>query len=293
MKYRNLILSGGGVRGIYYLSLLKYFEQTNYDLNNFVNLVGTSIGSFVSMAIAIGYSSEELKPHLINILDYNKIKSLDIFNFITNLGLDNGSKLEHCIKKMIRNKIGRKDITFLQLYKTYNKNLIITSVCLESKTVTYFNKENTPNVKIWKAIRMSMSVPFIFKPYVYNNLHYIDGGIKHNFAIDLYNSSDTLGVDLSGQIRKNNGMNFEEFIFCMIDTIIKNNNQIKEQDIIVLNNSYHPDNPLLSFQPNLNDTIVQEALEYSYKTISDYFVSREKSIYTFCESIITECITVC
>ena len=290
MKYKNLILSGGGVRGLYYLSLLKYFEDINYDLNNFKNLVGTSIGSFIAMAISIGYNSNSLKQHLINVLDYSRVKSLNIFNILNNFGLDNGSKLEHFIKKMIRDKIGRKDITFIELYNIYNKNLIITTVCLEEKNVIYLNKEKNPNMKIWKAIRMSMSVPFIFKPFIYRNLHYVDGGIKHNFAIELYNSCDTLGIDLSGQKRENNKMNFEEFLFSIIDTIIKASNDIKLQDVIIINNSFNPENPLLSFQPNLDEKIICEALEYSYKAISEYFKSREKTIYNFCESIINESI---
>ncbi len=290
MKYKNLVLSGGGVRGIYYLSLLKYLEDNHYYLNNFINLAGTSIGAFVITAISLNYTSIELRPYLLNVLDYSRVKCLDIFNFIDNLGIDNGSKLEHYIKKMIRDKIGRKDITFIQLYDIYNKNITIPAVCLENKCTTYFNKDNTPNMKIWKAIRMSMSVPFLFKPYCYRDLHYIDGGLKENFPIDLFNSIDTLGLDLSGQIRKYNGMNLEEFIFSIIDTVIRYNNKIELQDVIILNNSYNPEIPLLSFQPNLDETIINNALEYSYKAIEEYFITREKAIYSICESIINDSI---
>ncbi len=70
-NYKNLVLSGGGVRGLYYLGFMKYYESR---LDEFKNLVGTSIGSFFVAAIAIGYKGEELRPHVINIIDYTKVK---------------------------------------------------------------------------------------------------------------------------------------------------------------------------------------------------------------------------
>jgi NTE family protein len=159
--YENLILSGGGVRGLYYLGFMQYFKDY---LHVFKNLVGTSIGSFFVVAIALGYTSEEIQPHVLNILDYNRVKSLKVFDFLENLGLDDGSKLEHYIKKMIRHKFGKKELTFKELYEIYNKNVTITAISIEDNSVIYFSKDTHPLMKVWKAVRMSMTVPFLFKP---------------------------------------------------------------------------------------------------------------------------------
>ena len=123
MKYKNLVLSGGGCRGLYYLGMMKYLEDKK-ELDGFENIVGTSIGAFFATAIALGYTCSELRNHAINVIDYDKVKCTDLFGVLNNMGLDSGVKLEHYIKKMIRSKIGRKDITFQQLYETLNKNLI-------------------------------------------------------------------------------------------------------------------------------------------------------------------------
>ena len=284
-RYNNLILSGGGVRGLYYLGFMKYF---NSYLKNFKNLVGTSIGSIFVVAIALGYSSEELYPHIVNIIDYSKIKSMDLFNFLDNLGFDDGSKLEHYIKKMIRNKLNRKDITFRELYDIYEKNVIITVVCLEAKEVIYLSKDTYPDMKIWKAVRMSMGVPFLFKPFVYKEKHYVDGGIKHNFPIDLYDSEDTLGIDLSGQSRNSNGMNFEEFLFSLMDVVTRHKRIINKQDVINLDSCYNPSKPLLAFQPDVQNNDILEAIEYSYNKTKEYIENMDNAIDMICKSIVLE-----
>ena len=274
-QYNNLILSGGGVRGLYYLGFMKYY---NNNLNTFKNLVGTSIGAIFVVAIALGYSSEEVYPHIINIIDYSKFKNIDLFNFMDNLGLDDGSKLEHLIKKMIRNKINRKDITFNELFKTYGKHVTIPVVCLETKDVIYLSKDTFPQMKIWKAVRMSMGVPFLFKPFIYKEKHYVDGGIKHNFPIDLYDTDDTLGIDLSGQSRNSSRMNFEEFLFSLMDVVTRHKRIITNQDVINLNSCYNPSKPLLAFQPEIQNNDILEAIEYSYEKTKVYFENIESEL---------------
>jgi predicted acylesterase/phospholipase RssA len=287
MSYKNLVLSGGGVRGLYYIGFMKYYSD---NLKNFKNIAGTSIGAFVAVAIALGYSSDELLPYLVSIVDYSKVKSIQIFDFINNLGLDDGAKLEHFIKRMIRNKIGRKDITFSQTYKEYGKNIILTAVCVETKELVYLSKETFPNMKIWKAVRMSLGVPFLFKPFLYNGKNYIDGGLKHNFPIDLFTSSDTLGIDLSGQSRNCPKLNLEEYIFSIVDVVTRIKTPIINQTVIKLNNSANPDKPLVPFLPDLDDSFILEAIDYSYEIIKDFFTKRDEQIKEICKDIVIEII---
>ena len=294
--YRNLVLSGGGVRGLYYLGFMKYYESR---LGEFKNLVGTSIGSFIVVAIAIGYKSSELRPHVINIIDYTRVKNIQIFSFLSNLGLDDATNLEHYIKKMIRDKIGRKDITFLQVFTEFGKNIVIPVVCIQTKQVLYLSKDTFPHLKIWKAIRMSMGVPFLFKPYVYRGLSYVDGGIKHNFAIDLYNSNDTLGIDLSlsSGCKSYETLDFEQYCISIIDIITKYRAPIINQDVIYLNSSYNPDKQLIPFQPEVNERLVDEAIEYSCENCTQFFLEKSenekeriKEIYDICKNIVNEII---
>ncbi len=293
-KYKNLVLSGGGVRGLYYLGFMKYYSDR---LNEFDNLVGTSIGAFFSVAIAIGYKSEELRPYIINIIDYRKVINIQLFDFLTTLGLDDGSTFEHYIKKMIRDKIGRKDITLLQIYKDFGKTVVIPVVCIQTKQVLYLSKDNFPHLKVWKAVRMSMGVPFLFKPYVYRGLSYVDGGIKHNFAIDLYNTDETLGIDLSlsSTCKSYETLDFEQYCISIVDIITKYRAPIINQDVIYLNGSYYPDRQLISFQLDLDEKTVDEAIEYSCEAVKQFFIEKEKDkskeIDEICRDIIYDIIS--
>jgi len=278
----NLILSGGGVRGLYYLGFMKYFKDR---LQQFKNLVGTSIGSFFAVAISLGYTEQEIRPHVLNILDYNRVKSLKVFDFLENLGLDDGSKMEHYIKKMIRDKFGKKELTFKQLYETYHKNVTITAISIEDNCVIYFSKESHPLMKVWKAVRMSMTVPFLFKPYVYKEKNYIDGGLRHNFPIDLYPSKSTLGIDITTLPKVSKKLSFEEYIFSLVGLITQSNTIIGEQEIIQLNGSFDPEHPLVPFDPNIDENTVNNAIDYSYRTLTEYYEQKEKQTNELCKEI--------
>jgi predicted acylesterase/phospholipase RssA len=216
---------------------------------------------------------------------------------LSNLGLDDATNLEHYIKKMIRDKIGRKDITFLQLYTEFGKTIVIPVVCIQTKQVLYLSKDTFPHLKVWKAIRMSMSVPFLFKPYVYRGLSYVDGGIKHNFAIDLYNSNDTLGIDLSlsSNCKSYETLDFEEYCISIVDIITRYRAPIINQDVIYLNGSYNSDRQLIPFQPEVNENMVNEAIQYSCEAVKVFFYEKEKErtkeIYDICKNIVDEIIS--
>ena len=67
-RYENLVFEGGGIRGIAFGGVLKYFEEHN--LMKYVKRVaGSSAGAIVAAGVAIGYNGEEI------------IKVLDETNF--------------------------------------------------------------------------------------------------------------------------------------------------------------------------------------------------------------------
>lgn len=287
-NYENLILSGGGVRGLYYLGFMKYYKDK---LHTFKNLVGSSIGSFFVVAIALGYNDEEIFPHALNILDYNRVKSIKVFDFLDNLGLDDGNKLEHYTKKMIRYKCGKKELTFKELYETYNKNVTITAISIEDNAIVYFSKDTHPLMKVWKALRMSMTVPFLFKPYFYKDKNYIDGGLKHNFPIELYPSKNTLGINISCIPKISKKLNFEDYIFSIVSIITHSKSDIKDQEVIKLDGSFDIEHPLVTFETNITETMIQKAIEYSYNKVNEFFENREKQINNLSKEILLDIIS--
>ena len=63
-NYDTLILSSGGVKGLYMLGALYYFSEKKS--TSFKKYIGTSVGAIISYLLAIGYSPFEILSTLIS-----------------------------------------------------------------------------------------------------------------------------------------------------------------------------------------------------------------------------------
>ena len=116
----------------------------------------------------------------------------------------------------IEKKSGIKNCTFKQFHEEFNVDLVVTSVCLNSGEVFYFrNDEKWRNLCVADAVRMSMGIPFLFKPVMFeeengetkpfsnrfeNARFMVDGGIEDNFPIRVFNEpkADNLNPQVLG-----------------------------------------------------------------------------------------------
>ena len=99
-------------------------------------------------------------------------------------GLESGTYLINLIKKCIKDKTGDENITFSQLKEKYKIELQIGVTNLSKYKFELLNSTNSPDVPIYKAIRASTALPFIFEPCVIGDDVYCDGGLLDNFPID-------------------------------------------------------------------------------------------------------------
>src|SRR3954468_3719062 len=58
--YRNLVLEGGGIRGIAYTGAFEVLEQ-HHLLDSVRNIAGTSVGAVAGSLLCAGYSAKEIK----------------------------------------------------------------------------------------------------------------------------------------------------------------------------------------------------------------------------------------
>ena len=209
---KNIVLSGGGIKGIPILGSLKYLNETNR-LNNIKQYAGSSIGAIIAALIIIGYEIEEIIQIILD-FDLNKIIDLDINNIIINKSLLKGKYFKKKLFNVIDKKIN-PHITLLQLYKKTNINFFITVVCLNKINVEYINYENYPNLPLITALYMTSAIPLIFPNVHYNNNIYVDGGLIDNFPIHLFPQEETIGISTSL-----NELNPEKNILDYIYTIL-------------------------------------------------------------------------
>ena len=83
----------------------------------------------------------------------------------------------------------------------------------------YFNHINTPDCQVVDAILMSISIPFLFTPFKYENKLYLDGGLTNNYPIDYFkdNIDNTLGILVHTPINKCYDINnIEQYIYSIL-----------------------------------------------------------------------------
>ena len=219
---KNLILSGGSMKGLAYIGMIKCIEEYNI-VKSIDNYVGTSIGACVCFCLLIGYTYEELYDVFIN-LDINKARNIqidNILNFGNTYGVDNGDKIVKILKVLLKKKLQVNSISFNELYEKTHKNITIIGSCLNTTSVEYFNLKNSPNMDVIDALRISISIPLFFTPVIYENKYYVDGALTNNYPIDICvnNNKETLGIVLTSNTYKYTEINsIDNYLISIINT---------------------------------------------------------------------------
>lgn len=193
--YDYLVLSGGGIKGIAYCGAVKWLYENDILSSNMKGYAGTSAGSIVAGLLAVGYDATELMK-IMTEMDMKKICDdkigiiRDTYNLIEYYGIAPGDYVMDFLGDLIEAKTGDKDYTIEQLYKNNDVRLVIVGTNMNTKASKYFHPE-APNVKdrtipIRKAIRISMSIPFVFTPVEHCGHLYVDGGLLDNFPIHVF-----------------------------------------------------------------------------------------------------------
>ena len=209
---KTLILSGGGVKGIAYIGVIKCLEELklNGDVTFEINeMCCVSIGSVVGLLYLIGYTYDELYAEIISI-EIDSLKNFRMKNFLEKYGMDNGKLITTWIESMLLKKGISKDITLREIWHKYGVNFRVVVTNVNKYNIEIFDYKKNPNLKVIKAIRMSTSIPFIFCAEKYNNSIYVDGGLLNNYPIKEYENMDNvLGCKLVTKGEFHDDINYE------------------------------------------------------------------------------------
>tara|TARA_B110000908_G_scaffold171663_2_gene235221 strand:+ start:1373 stop:2269 length:897 start_codon:yes stop_codon:yes gene_type:complete len=217
----TLVLAGGGLKGFSMIESINQLILNNIiKLKNIKNYYCTSVGTIISLLLALGYSMDELYV-FINNFDFNKLSNdIDADNLFNNFGLSNGNSIMTILQSLVYEKIHKYDITFLELYKQKYIKLNVITTNITDGCEEVFNYLHSPNMSILITIRMSIAVPLIFTPVEYNNKKYLDGGLVNNFPINHAKTKNYLGIASN----YNSTFNLDylsEYIFNFVNLAIK------------------------------------------------------------------------
>lgn len=182
--FDTLILSGGGTNTISILGCMKYLYENNH-IEKLKNIVCVSGSMFLIILILLEYSIDFL-IELFTTLDYNIIDKDDfkINTFLKDYGFYESNFIEEVLIEIFKKKNISEKITLKELYEISNCRLIVKVSNISKQSIEYIDYINTPNIPIITLTKMTMSIPFIFKPIIYNDNFYVDGGLTGNFPID-------------------------------------------------------------------------------------------------------------
>ena len=172
--YRVLCVGSGGVRGLAFIGALKKVDYSCIEEYH-----GISIGSIISMCLAIGYSPSDLEELAIK-TDYRKLVKFsaeNIFNFKEKRGVMNVDGLRIFLGELLK-------------AKGYDPKCKLSEVPKLGVVVSNLNEHRG---ELWKGtedgvvdtVLASSAIPLMFEPYVKEGKYYVDGCLYVDCASEL------------------------------------------------------------------------------------------------------------
>lgn len=179
---KALVLSGGGVKGLAYIGVLKKMEETG--LLGEINLFcGCSIGAFACLLIILGFKSKTLEE-VLTFYNMEKLSTPRLSNIINKMCLDDGKEMSSFIKSFIKNSGHDENITLKELYVKTGKILAVSATEIMKKKNRMISFIDFPDLKVELAVRISMNIPLVFQNIEYMGSLYCDGYISCNFPCE-------------------------------------------------------------------------------------------------------------
>ena len=171
-QYTNLVLEGGGMKGIAYAGALEVLDSLGIS-DSIERVAGTSSGAMNGMMYALGYSGKEIR-HLnlnTNFGKYNQVGFPLIGGLIRvkkTYGYYKTDKLIEDLGKVMAAKGFSPDLTFEELYIAHQsgknvKLLYLTGANLTDQKTEVFSHETYPTMQVLDAVRISISIPMYFE----------------------------------------------------------------------------------------------------------------------------------
>ncbi len=156
----NLVLSGGGVRGIAHLGVIKMLKEMGIKINH---LSGTSSGAIVAAFIAGGYQPDECMNIFIKEKVLRRLRATMQAGFFKMDGLES-----FYLKYFPANS-----------FESLEKKLTVSATDIVNAKTIYFS-----NGELIRPLLAASSIPVIFKPVVFRNYTLLDGGLLNNLPVE-------------------------------------------------------------------------------------------------------------
>jgi len=208
-KYCDAVFEGGGVKGIGFAGAIRAIEQAGYE---FHCVAGTSAGAIAASLLAAGYTGEEIEHELLN-LDFRTLgrrRRWYKFRVVTNtirvirhFGVYKSDAFEDWLGELLARKgvvtfgdlrTDNSEERFKYRFQAIASNLTRRQMLILPRDLALFGFD-ADKFPVAKAVRMSMSIPLFYRPYVLHDVndvqqHIVDGGLLSNYPVWLLDRRD-------------------------------------------------------------------------------------------------------
>ncbi|WP_437592518.1 patatin-like phospholipase family protein [Sorangium sp. So ce1000] len=215
----NLVLEGGGVKGIALVGAVVALAEQGHEFRRFA---GTSAGAIVAALLSAKYTPDEVLnliagPDIAKFADpVGRVPILgSALGLLTRLGIYKGDYFLEFIRARLRDK-GVKtfgdlvDGEYVRLARRagvtpdprwkYKAHFVVSDVTRGRMLIVPDDIDerrygvDPDHLEVALAVRMSMSIPFVFSPVSLRGLngatsHIVDGGLLSNFPLQIFDPS--------------------------------------------------------------------------------------------------------
>ena len=217
MVLKRLIFSGGGTRCLVFLPALKRLEAAG-KLHAVTEWWGTSAGSL--LAALLGITKSPTRVHdIMWQTSYDKFRDislLNMVNFTNTWGLDDGHSMVSEIERIL--ELAQKGASQWTLADVSGVHIVVADLNVYETVVC--SQATFPTLRVVDAIRASMSLPVMYRPFQcpVNGHIWVDGGLRAAFPWDLL-SKEARKEALGFAFEKSwllGPKTFTEYIFSML-----------------------------------------------------------------------------
>jgi len=225
----DLVLEGGGVKGIALVGAVAVLEEHGYEFNR---IAGTSAGSIVGALLAAGMPTADMVG-IMRSIDYTRFQDKGpedrfpggrLYSLLTQQGIYEGTYLTKWLAEILEPRGVRtfNDLRYgdagsalppEQRYRLVVMASDVSTGRLRRLPWDYPALGYEPgDVPVVDAVRTSMSIPFIYEPVKLRNpttleeIWMVDGGLLSNFPVEIFDREHgnpprwpTFGIKLSAR----------------------------------------------------------------------------------------------
>jgi predicted acylesterase/phospholipase RssA len=276
--------SGGGTKALMFCGVLDALEDymqlngKNYNewRRELKGLAGTSAGTICCLCILLGLNKQQRENTIKEIFSdlRNIVPCPDISLMINSFGLENGKTFRNHIKKILSLSGLSEETTLGDIKRLFAKDFYCICSNLQTQRPIYISSIDTPSVKIYDAIYMSCSIPFVFAPMEYEGNYVVDGSLTEDIPF-VFDNEKTMFLYIPKITTEKKISSWLDFINCLLHFSIssqKNEEKITEGfKIKVLGNTFIRNLP--SFDFNLNEQVINEMISYGYMIVMNMFTN--------------------